>query len=57
MAGLHHQCNGHELGQTFGDGDGERGLACRNPYSQRVRHNWATEQQQNLMYILNIITI
>ena len=25
MAGWHHQCNGHELGQTLGDGEGERG--------------------------------
>ena len=28
MAGSHHQCNGHELGQTLGDGEGQRGLAC-----------------------------
>ena len=25
---MHHQCNGHELGQTSGDGEGQRGLAC-----------------------------
>ena len=31
MAGWHHQCNGHELGQTLGDGEGQRGLACCNP--------------------------
>ena len=24
MAGWHHQCNGHELGQTSGDGEGRR---------------------------------
>ena len=28
MAGWHHQCNGHELGQTLGDGEGQGGLAC-----------------------------
>ena len=28
MAGWHHQCNGHELGQTSGDGEGQRVLAC-----------------------------
>ena len=28
MAGWHHQCNGHELGQTSGDGEGQRALAC-----------------------------
>ena len=31
MAGLYHQCNGRELGQTFGDGEGQGGLACCNP--------------------------
>ena len=28
MAGWHHQFNGHELGQTPGDGGGQEGLAC-----------------------------
>ena len=28
MAGWHHWCNVHELGQTLGDGDGQGGLAC-----------------------------
>ena len=28
MAGWHHQCNGHELGQTLGDGEGQGGLVC-----------------------------
>ena len=28
MVGWHHQCNGHELGQTPGDGEGQGGLAC-----------------------------
>ena len=23
LAGWHHQCNGHELGQTLGDGEGQ----------------------------------
>ena len=27
MAGWHHRLNGHELGQTSGDGKGQRGLA------------------------------
>ena len=30
MAGQHHRCNGHELGQTPGDGEGQGGLACCN---------------------------
>ena len=28
MTGWHHQCNGHELGQTLGDGEGQRSLRC-----------------------------
>ena len=31
MAGWHHQCNGHELGQTLGDGEGQRCLVCCSP--------------------------
>ena len=32
MAGWHHLCNGHELGQTSRDGEGQRGLACPSPW-------------------------
>ena len=28
MAGLHQQCNEHELGQILGDGEGWGGLVC-----------------------------
>ena len=28
MARWYHQCNGHELGQTPGDGEGQGGLVC-----------------------------
>ena len=26
------QCNGHELGQTLGDGEGQGNLACCSPW-------------------------
>ena len=32
MAGWHHWCSGHELGQTSGDSEGQRGLACCSPW-------------------------
>ena len=32
MVGWHHQHNGHELGQTLGDGEGQGGLACFSPW-------------------------
>ena len=35
MAGWHHQCNGHELGQTSGDGEGQVGLACCSPWGRK----------------------
>ena len=47
MAGWHHQCNGHELGQTLGDGEGQEGLSCCSPWGHRVRHGRATEQNNN----------
>ena len=35
MAGWYHGCNGHELGQTLGDGEGQGGLACCSPWGCR----------------------
>ena len=34
MAGQHHQCNDHELGQTLGDDEGQGGLASYSPWGQ-----------------------
>ena len=31
----HHQLNGHELGQTLGDGEGQRGLECCSPWGHK----------------------
>ena len=47
VARWHHQCNGHELGQTLGDGEGQGGLGVLQSMGlQRIRHNWVTDQQQ-----------
>ena len=40
----HLRSNGHEVGQTPGDGEGQGSLVCCCPWGCRVRHNWATEQ-------------
>ena len=32
MVGYHHRFNGHELGQTLGEGEGQEGLACCSPW-------------------------
>ena len=47
MAGWHHWCDGHELGQTSGDGEGQGGLVCCTPWGCKESNmNWASEQQQ-----------
>ena len=46
MVGWHHWLNGHEFGQTLGDSEGQESLTCYSPY--QVRHDWVTEQQQNI---------
>ena len=48
MARCHHQFNGHEPGQTPGDGEGQGSLACCSLWGCRVRHDLATEQVQTL---------
>ena len=54
MIGWHHQLNGYEFEQTLGNGDGQGSLAHCSPWmgSQRVRHDFGTEQQQGLLKVL-----
>ena len=45
LAGWYHQCNGHELGQTLGDGEGQGGLAYCSQWGHKKldttgRLNW-----------------
>ena len=35
IVGYHHQLNGHELGQTPGDSNGQGGLACFSPWGRK----------------------
>ena len=51
MDGWHHQCNGHELGQTSGDGEGQGGLHSMG--SQRVGHNWRLNNNKYLYVFIN----
>ena len=47
MVGWHDSFNGHELGQTPGDGEGQGSLVCCSPLSgKESRHGLGTEQQQ-----------
>ena len=50
MVEWYHRLNGHEFEHTLGDDEGQGSLVYCSPWgSQRVRHNWATEQQQLLL--------
>ena len=35
MVGWHHRFDGHELGKTLGDGEGQRSLVCRSPWGRK----------------------
>ena len=35
MVEYHHRFNGHELGQTLGDGEEQRGLVCCSPWGRK----------------------
>ena len=35
MVGWHHRLNGHELGQTSEDDEGQRGLVCCSPWGHK----------------------
>ena len=42
----HQWFNGHEFEQTLGDSGGQKNLECCSLWGRTVRHNLATEQQQ-----------
>ena len=44
MVGWNHQINGHEFEQTLGDGEGQEGVACCNPW---VTESDMTEELNN----------
>ena len=46
MVGWHHWLNEHEFEQALGDGQGQKAWCAAVTGSQRVRHDWVTEQQQ-----------
>ena len=48
MVRQRHQLDGHEFEQTLRDSGEERSLASCSPWDHRVRHDFATEQQQSL---------
>ena len=47
MVGWHHGLNGHEFEQTWGDGEGQGGLACCGPWGHK---DLDTTEQLNKNY-------
>ena len=47
MAGWHNRCDGHELGQTSGDGEGQGGLVCRKEWDTTGQLNNNNQQSTN----------
>ena len=55
MVGWHHRFNGHELGQTPEDGEGQGSLACCSPWGHEESDT--TWQLNNNMYKENYINV
>ena len=51
MVGWHHRLDGHEFEQALGDGKGQGGLACCNPWGGKELD--MTEQLNNEKIIYN----
>ena len=54
MRWLDHRCNGHELGQKSGDGEGRRGLACRGPWGRKESNETGRLNNNNITYRWNL---
>ena len=54
MVGWHHRLDGHGLEQAPGDGEGLGSLVCyiQSIGSQRIRHDWVTEQQKQICIVV-----
>ena len=67
MVGWHHCFNGHDLGQSLGDGEGQGGLACCSPWGLKeldtawwLNNNkiqWREIPFFLLYYVLNALSI
>ena len=55
MVGWHHQLNKYDLGQTLGDGEGQRSLVWCSPWGYRVRHNFQQHDLIGLSRVANIV--
>ena len=58
MVGWHHRLSGHEFEQTPGHSEGRGSWLClQSVGSQRVRHDWATEQRQLILVFFYVLAL
>ena len=55
MAKWHHWCNAHELGQTWGDGEGQRGLVCCSPWAHKESNTPGWLNNNNPVFLTLLI--
>ena len=54
MVGWHHWFNGHELGQTLGDGEGQGSLVCCSPWGcKELNMTWWLNSKYNKFYSIS----
>ena len=50
VVGWHHQCNGHELGQTPEDGEGQGSLASCSPWRcEELDTTWQLNNEKQIL--------
>ena len=57
MTGWHHGCNGRELGQTLGDGEGQGGLGMLQSMGCKESDMTGRQNSNNNKHINNINNI
>ena len=57
MPGWHHWCNGQEFGQILGDSEGQRGLACCRPWSNKESNvtGWLNNNNCHVVGVLQYV--
>ena len=56
--GWHHWCNGHTLGQTPGDSEGQRSLACCSPWGcKELDTTWQLNNRKIMQGSYIILTV
>ena len=56
MAGRHHRCSEHELGQTPRDGEGQGGLVCCSPWGLEESDTTRRLNSNPLLYMKPIVS-